>query len=65
MKIKWKNPLLTEREEPQKKDRIIERICDILIFSFKNKAENKAIEIAFNVEMSPTFVADVFSSAKN
>ena len=35
-----------------------------IYFSFRNKTENSAIEIAFNVEISPTFVADVFLMLK-
>ncbi len=43
-----------------------ERIMDRFegTFSFRNNTENNAIEIAFNVEIRPTFVADVFLMLK-
>ena len=40
--------------------RIMDRIWSVFTFSFRNNTENNAIEIAFNVEIRPTFVADVF-----
>ena len=37
---------------------------ECIYFSFRNNTENNAIEIAFNVEIRPTFVADVFLMLK-
>ncbi|GEM_PF-6566713 len=39
--------------------------CSIVIFSFKNITEQIAMEIIFNVDIKPTFVAVVRSNAKN
>src|SRR5690606_28652994 len=46
-------------------EKIMEINCKKLIFSFKNKKEKSAIETIFNVDIKPTFVAVVLSSAKN
>lgn len=37
---------------------------EVYLFFFRNNTENNAIEIAFNVEIRPTFVADVFLMLK-
>ena len=42
----------------------MDRIWSVFTFSFRNNTENNAIEIAFNVEIRPTFVADVFLMLK-
>ena len=59
-----KSPFNRTRITP-KNERIMDRIWSVFTFSFRNNTENNAIEIAFNVEIRPTFVADVFSNAKN
>lgn len=57
-------PLERTRITPEN-DRIIDTACKIFIFSFKNKKEKAAIEMAFNVEINPTLVAVVLSNAQN
>src|SRR3954451_24766591 len=48
-----------------RREKIIETNCSKLIFSFKNINEQTAMEIIFNVDINPTFVADVCSNAKS
>ena len=42
-----------------KREKIIEKICSKLTFSFKKMTEQTAMEIIFNVDINPTFVAVV------